>query len=177
MAYRNSFFKKEGKGKFFITSVTLKLEKNHRLHLEYGAIRQEMEKSGITSPTIADVGRTVCAIRTSKLPDPKELGNSGSFFKNPEIPAAQYEQLKANTRKSLLPYYSRHGKSTRRMLIEQMGWKGKRVGNTGAHARQSLVLVNYGESTGAEVWALAQQIQASVAERFGIALEPEVNVL
>lgn len=177
--YRESVFKHEAKGKYIITSVTFRLRKTPQINVSYGAIRQTLEAMGISSPTIADVSRAVIHIRQSKLPDPTQLGNAGSFFKNPEIPKAQYDELK--TRYPDLPAYPTDHpdriKVAAGWLIEQCGWKGKRVGNTGAHKDQALVLVNYGGASGAEIWQLAQQIQASVAERFGVQLQPEVNVV
>lgn len=177
-AYRDSVFKRHLKGKFCITQVYLKLQKApHTLSLNYGAIRQELAQQAIENPTIKDVSNAVIAIRSSKLPDPAVLGNSGSFFKNPEISREQFEGL-AKEFPHIVSYDLPSGqvKIPAGWLIEQAGWKGKRVGNTGAHAKQALVLVNYGGATGAEVWQLAMDIQASVKEKFGIKLSPEVNV-
>jgi len=177
--YRESIFKYEAKGKYIITSVTFCLRKTPQINISYGAIRQTLEAMGIAAPTIADVSRAVIHIRQGKLPDPAHLGNAGSFFKNPEIPKAQYEELKA--RYPDLPAYPTEQPDRMKIaagwLIEQCGWKGKRVGNTGAYKNQALVLVNYGGASGAEIWQLAQQIQASVAERFGVQLQAEVNVV
>lgn len=177
--YRESVFKHEAKGKYIITSVTFRLRKTPQINVSYGAIRQTLEAMGISSPTIADVSSAVIHIRQSKLPDPAQLGNAGSFFKNPEIPKAQYDELK--TRYPDLPGYPTDYPDRMKVaagwLIEQCGWKGKRTGNTGAHKDQALVLVNYGGASGAEIWQLAQQIQASVAERFGVQLQAEVNVV
>lgn len=177
--YRESIFKHQAKGKYIITSVTFRLRKVPQINISYGAVRQVLAEAGITVPTIADVSRAVIRIRQSKLPDPAQLGNAGSFFKNPEIPKAQYEALKS--RYPNMPAYPTENperiKTSAGWLIEQCGWKGKRVGNTGAHKDQALVLVNYGGATGAEIWQLAQCIQASVAEKFGISLEPEVNII
>ena len=177
--YRESIFKYEAKGKYIITSVTFCLRKTPQINISYGAIRQTLEAMGIAAPTIADVSRAVIHIRQGKLPDPAHLGNAGSFFKNPEIPKAQYEELKI--RYPDLPAYPTEQPDRMKIaagwLIEQCGWKGKRVGNTGAYKNQALVLVNYGGASGAEIWQLAQQIQASVAERFGVQLQAEVNVV
>ncbi len=177
--YRESIFKHQAKGRYVITSVTFRLAKQPTLHLGYGAIRDTLAAAHIAEPTIHDVGRAVVQIRQSKLPDPAQLGNAGSFFKNPEIGQAQYDALKAEF--PTLPGYPGtspgHLKVAAGWLIEQCGWRGKRVGNTGAHKDQALVLVNYGGATGAEIWALAQAIQASVQAKFGIALQPEVNLV
>lgn len=176
--YRESVFKHELKGQYFITAVTLRLAKEPVLNTSYGAIQQTLEERGITEPTAKEVSEAVISIRQSKLPDPQELGNSGSFFKNPVVPQEQFEQLQEQHPK--VPHYpAGEGlvKVPAGWLIEQAGWKGKRVGNTGSHVRQSLVLVNYGDATGAEVWALAKEIQQSVKEQFGIELQPEVNII
>ena len=177
--YRDSFFKRAGKGRYFIVSVDFRLTKrNHVLRTDYGAIRDQLAQNDITHPTPRDVSETVIAIRRSKLPDPAEIGNSGSFFKNPEIDAASYHHLKA-AHPDVVAYPLPNGryKVPAGWLIEHAGWKGKRVGNTGSHARQALVLVNYGEATGEEVLALSRQIQQSVKGKYGVELECEVNVL
>ena len=177
--YRDSFFKRAGKGKYFIVSVDLELRKrDYDLRTDYGAIRAELEARGIADPTPSDVSAAVIAIRRSKLPDPAEIGNSGSFFKNPVVDAAQYRQVKA-AHPDVVSYPLPDGryKIPAGWLIERAGWKGKRVGNTGSHAKQALVLVNYGEATGAEVRQLATAIQRSIAEQFGITLQTEVNIL
>jgi len=174
--YRDSVFKRRLKGKVFITSVTLRLTKKHRLRMSYGAIQKTLE--GVVHPTIQDVSKAIIEIRQSKLPDPAELGNSGSFFKNPEIPVQQFNALKQQFPDIVfyeLP--NNQIKVPAGWLIEQCGWKGKRVGNTGAHSKQSLVLVNYGGATGQEVWNLAMDIKASVLDKFGISIHPEVNIV
>ncbi|MEM1122622.1 MAG: UDP-N-acetylmuramate dehydrogenase [Bacteroidota bacterium] len=177
--YRESIFKKALKGQYFITKIYLKLSKTaHQINTGYGAIQTSLANEGITSPTIKNISDAVIAIRSSKLPDPAKLGNAGSFFKNPTIPAAQFEEL----RKSFpnIVFYEMPDNKVKipaGWLIEQAGWKGKKVGNTGAHAKQALVLVNYGNATGNEVRALAFQIIASVKEKFGIKLSPEVNII
>jgi UDP-N-acetylmuramate dehydrogenase len=177
--YRESIFKHQAKGRYIIASVTFRLAKQPTLHLGYGAIRDTLAAAQIVEPTIHDVGRAVVQIRQSKLPDPAQLGNAGSFFKNPEIGQTQYDALKAEF--PTLPGYPGTGpdrvKVAAGWLIEQCGWRGKRVGNTGAHKDQALVLVNYGGATGLEIWALAQAIQASVQAKFGIAIQPEVNLV
>ena len=177
--YRESVFKNELKGKFIILNVTFSLTKrNHKLVTEYGAIRSELAERGIENPTIKDISRVVIAIRQSKLPDPKELGNSGSFFKNPVIPKEQLESLKATYPD--MPFYkidSRDVKVPAGWLVEQSGFKGKRFGDAGVHAKQALVLVNHGDATGAEILNLSKRIQDEVLRRFGIELATEVNII
>ena len=177
--YRESIFKKTLKGKFFLTKIYLTLtRKNHTLHLNYGAIKNQLAANQIEQPTIQDISTAIIQIRSSKLPDPAVLGNSGSFFKNPEIPRSQFEGLKKQF-PNIVFYDLPNGqvKVPAGWLIEQCGWKGKRVGNTGAYAKQALVLVNYGGATGQEVKQLAGQIVDSVQEKFGIELLAEVNVI
>ena len=177
--YRESVFKNELKGKFIILNVTFSLtNRNHKLVTDYGAIRSEMAERGIENPTIKDISRVVIAIRQSKLPDPKELGNSGSFFKNPVIPKEQLESLKATYPD--MPFYkidSRDVKVPAGWLVEQSGFKGKRFGDAGVHAKQALVLVNHGDATGEEILNLSKRIQAEVLRRFGIELATEVNII
>lgn len=175
--YRESVFKNESKDRYVICSVIFKLRKKLELKLEYGAIRDVLTQNGIQNPTIKAVSDAVISIRQSKLPDPKEIGNAGSFFKNPTIDATHYHDLKASY-PDLPGYPNEEGiKVPAGWLIEQAGWKGKRIGNVGVHAKQALVLVNYGDGDGAEITALASQIMASVQEKFGIALHPEVNFI
>jgi UDP-N-acetylmuramate dehydrogenase len=145
--------------------------------MNYGAIQMVLETKNITKPTIQDISKAVIEIRSSKLPNPAEIGNSGSFFKNPEIDKTVFDNLKSQF-PNIIGYDLPSGqvKIPAGWLIEQCGWKGKRVGNTGAYAKQALVLVNYGNATGAEVWNLAKAIQASVLDKFGIEIKPEVNV-
>lgn len=178
-AYRDSIFKRELKGKYCITQVVLRLQKTaHQIHLKYGAIKKMLEEKGIQQPTIQDMSEVIIAIRSSKLPDPAVLGNSGSFFKNPEIERSQFEELQEQF-PNIVFYDLPSGKVKipAGWLIEQCGWKGKRVGETGAYAKQALVLVNYGKATGQEIWQLAMNIVESVKNKFGIELSPEVNVL
>lgn len=176
--YRESIFKHEAKGKYIIASVTFKLNKKPQFNTTYGAIQQTLEKMQVNELSIKAISDAVIAIRSSKLPDPKVLGNAGSFFKNPEIDVQQYEQLKANF-PELVAYPA--GKDKVKLaagwLIEQCGWKGKVVGHTGSHKDQALVLVNYGNATGQEILDLAQQIQISVKEKFSVDIVPEVNVV
>jgi UDP-N-acetylmuramate dehydrogenase len=177
--YRDSFFKKEGKGKYCIKSVTLSLTvNNHRINISYGDLRKTLEASGITSPTIADVSRAVIEIRSSKLPDPVKIGNCGSFFKNPETARSVLERIR-QTHPNAPHFDLPNGKVKipAGWLIEQCGWKGKRVGNTGCYEKQALVLVNHGGATGEEVKSLAFAIIESVEQKFGIRLEPEVNII
>ena len=177
--YRDSVFKKTLKGQYFITAVYLQLtHRAHQLNMDYGAIKKILEERKIKSPTIKAISDAVIHIRATKLPDPADLGNSGSFFKNPEISRQQFEQLQK--RFPAIVFYdlpNNQVKVPAGWLIEQCGWKGKRVGNTGAHAKQALVLVNYGAATGQEIEALAYQIVDSVYKRFGIRLTPEVNII
>ncbi len=177
--YRNSYFKKENKGKYLITKVLLKLNnQNHEIHSDYGAIQDILKAEGISDPGIKDISKAVIAIRSSKLPDPEELGNSGSFFKNPEIPRTQLVALQEQFPN--IVFYELPDNMVKvpaGWLIEHAGWKGRRVGNTGSHEKQALVLVNYGGATGKEVWDLALAIQQSVREKYGIMISPEVNVI
>jgi len=181
--YRNSIFKNVQKGKYIITDVTFKLSKNdHKLNSSYGAIQSELEKNNIKKPTIKDISNAVIAIRQSKLPNPKEIGNSGSFFKNPVISKQQFEGLQKIYPN--MPFYEVKGKKSKILykvpagwLVEQCGFKGKRYGDAGVHKKQALVLVNYGNATGKEIWQLAQNIRNTVFEKFNIELEAEVNVI
>ncbi|MBK6901902.1 MAG: UDP-N-acetylmuramate dehydrogenase [Saprospirales bacterium] len=176
--YRDSVFKQELKGKYAITRVYLRLQKNPALNTGYGAIRDILTEWGIATPTIHDVSRAVIHIRRSKLPDPALLGNAGSFFKNPEVEAAQLQALlQAHPNLVHYPLSGGSAKIPAGWLIEQCGWKGKRVGNTGCHAQQALVLVNYGGATGAEIWEHARRVADSVKEQFGVELGVEVNVV
>lgn len=176
--YRDSYFKREGMGRYCIVSVTLKLARQPELNLSYGDIQTTLSEMGIERPGVQDVSAAVIRIRRSKLPDPSELGNCGSFFKNPLIPRSQFEALQAEYPDiRSFPAEGDRVKIPAAWLIEKDGWKGKRIGNTGSHARQALVLVNYGGATGEDVAALADQIAASVEEHFGVTLEKEVNIL
>lgn len=176
--YRNSVFKNELKGQYIITSVTFKLTKrHHNTNTSYGAIDTELASKNITSPTLSDISNAVIAIRQSKLPDPKVLGNSGSFFKNPVVSNAIFKTFKSNFPEA--PSYSVSETETKipaGWLIEQAGFKGKRFGDAGVHKNQALVLVNYGTATGQDIWNLAMKIKASVFEKFGIEINPEVNI-
>lgn len=176
--YRTSYFKEEGRGQWLILSVTLKLSKKPELKLDYGNVREEVAKLS-PNPTPADVAKAVMTIRRSKLPDPAELGNAGSFFKNPEVPLARAEALKSQFPD--LPVYPAQNPDKRKLaagwLIEQCGLKGYRRGACGVHERQALVLVNYGGATGREILDLALYVQEKVQSKFDIMLEPEVNII
>lgn len=175
--YRESVFKRALKGKFVITNVVFRLSKKPQYRIEYGAIQQELEKSGVTSLSIKAVSEAVIRIRQSKLPDPAVIGNAGSFFKNPSVSAGQYETLK-NEFPQIVAYPNHDGsyKLAAGWLIEQCGWKGYRKGDAGCHEKQALVLVNYGAATGNEIIELSELIIESVGNRFQVSLEREVNV-
>ncbi|AXG72713.1 UDP-N-acetylmuramate dehydrogenase [Flavobacterium arcticum] len=177
--YRESIFKNKLKGKYIITSVTFKLTKtNHKINTSYGDITDKLIDKGIIVPTIKDVSNAVIAIRQNKLPDPKELGNSGSFFKNPIVAKEEFEKVYINH--PLMPHYilsDTEVKVPAGWLIEQSGFKGKRFGDAGIHAKQALVLVNYGGATGQELLALSKKIQHTVYKNFGINIEAEVNII
>ena len=177
--YRDSIFKQEGKGKYVILEVTFRLtRKNHKIDVEYGAIQSELEKMGITNPTIQDVSKAVISIRQSKLPDPKVIGNAGSFFKNPTIPISQFKALKQKFEN--IPGYPNGDfvKVPAGWLIEQAGWKGKQIGNVASNQLQALVIINAtGTATGKEIFDFSTMIIDSVKEKFGIELEREVNII
>ena len=177
--YRDSYFKREGKGKYAITSVVLTLtKKEHKIHVEYGAIRDELKKRNIASPGIRDVSEAVIAIRSSKLPDPAQLGNSGSFFKNPVIAAEAYAALKKNDEE--IPGYPQENgevKVPAGWLIEKCGFKGMRDGDAGVYDKQALVLVNHGDATGEALLTLSRKIQAAVRDKFDVQIIPEVNII
>ena len=177
--YRNSIFKNEQKGKVILTSVSFKLTKsNHNLNTSYGAIETELASKKIKNPTLKNISDAVIAIRKSKLPDPKKIGNSGSFFKNPVISKIQFLELQK--KHPNIPSYTvseTEIKVPAGWLIEQANFKGKRFGNYGVHEKQALVLVNYGAASGKEIYKLAQKIQKTILVKFGISLEIEVNVI
>ena len=179
LGYRDSIFKNEWKGRGCVLSVDLRLSKeNHRLETSYGALKSWLVHKDIDDPGIADIRRAVIDIRRSKLPDPSELGNSGSFFKNPILDREKVEALRSNFPD--MPSYSLDDKRIKvpaGWLIEECGWKGKRVGNVGCYKDQALVIVNYGDATSEEIIEHAGRIRRSVHERFGILLEPEVNII
>lgn len=177
--YRNSIFKNELKDKFIITTVSFKLTKSeHVLYNSYGAIIAALEKKGISTPSICDISNIIIAIRTAKLPDPKKIGNSGSFFKNPVVNNLIFEKI--HQENPSMPFYKVNNdtfKIPAGWLIESCGFKGQRFGDAGVHENQALVLVNYGNATGQEIFNLAQTIQETVLKTFGIALEIEVNIV
>jgi UDP-N-acetylmuramate dehydrogenase len=174
--YRDSVFKHQT-GRWLILRVRFKLSFSARLHLDYGPVRQRLQEQGIHEPTPMHVSRAICEIRSEKLPDPAVLGNAGSFFKNPVVPAELAERIR-QTHPGLVAYPQSDGqmKLAAGWLIEQAGWKGFREGDAGVHALQSLVLVNYGSATGLDLLTLAQRIQADILERFGVTLEMEPNL-
>lgn len=175
--YRESVFKHELKDQFVICFVLFKLRKKPELRVDYGAIRDVLKENGILQPSIRAISEAVIAIRSSKLPDPKEIGNAGSFFKNPTIEIHQFQELKSIFPK--IPGYPVENgvKVPAGWLIEQAGWKGKRIGEVGVHAKQALVLVNYGNGKGIDIIALSNQVRSAVREKFGIELQPEVNFI
>ncbi|QDA61678.1 UDP-N-acetylmuramate dehydrogenase [Hymenobacter jejuensis] len=176
--YRESVFKGPLKDQYIVTSVLLRLHRKHRVNISYGAIGTTLADMGIEGePTPQHVSEAVIQIRRSKLPDPAEIGNAGSFFKNPEISQHKYDELKAQY--ADLPGYPVPGgvKVPAAWLIEQCGWKGQRRGPHGVHDKQALVLVNHGGAQGSDIQSLAQEIIASVREKFGIELHPEVNIM
>lgn len=175
--YRNSVFKNELKNKYIIINVTFKLTKNnHKTNISYGAIKTYLQN--ISEPSIKDISNAVISIRESKLPNPKEIGNSGSFFKNPVINKELFQNL--SEKYPNIPHYiisKNEIKIPAGWLIEQCGFKGKRFGDTGVHQKQALVLVNYGNATGEEIYNLAKKIQETVKSNFHINLEMEVNII
>ena len=177
--YRESIFKNEAKDKYIITSVVFKLtKKNHKINTSYGDITNELEKNNISNPTLKEVSDAVIAIRQSKLPDPKDLGNSGSFFKNPILLKSDFEKIHQQFPE--MKYYNvseTEVKVPAGWLIEQAGFKGKRFGDAGIHKNQALVLVNYGNATGQEILNVSKDIQDTIFKRFGINIEAEVNVI
>ncbi|GIV36011.1 MAG: UDP-N-acetylenolpyruvoylglucosamine reductase [Cyclobacteriaceae bacterium] len=177
--YRDSIFKQELKGKFFISSITLRLTVGrHQLRTSYGTLADTLIAMGVNQPTLYHVSQAVIRIRTSKLPDPARTGNAGSFFKNPVISGKQYRELKEIHPKIPGFIVDNQGvKIPAAWLIEQCGWKGKRIGNAGVHEHQPLVLVNLGGASGQEILKLAEEVRHSVAEKFNIDLTPEVNII
>lgn len=178
--YRESVFKRELKGQYIITSVTFQLNKRPVFHTRYGAIQETLTEMGVTDETLSikAISDAVIRIRRSKLPDPAQIGNAGSFFKNPEIPKDQFDSLKSTY--PAFPGYPIDDdlvKVPAGWLIEQAGWKGYRSGDAGVHAKQALVLVNYDKATGDEIMALARKVQQSVLDKFGVTISPEVNVI
>ncbi len=177
--YRESIFKNEAKNQYVITSVVFKLTKiNHKINTSYGDISSELAKNNITIPTLKDISNAVIAIRQSKLPDPKELGNSGSFFKNPILLKSDFEKIQQQFPE--IKYFDiskTEVKVPAGWLIEKAGFKGKRFGDAGIHKNQALVLVNYGNATGQEILNVSKDIQETIFKKFGIHIEAEVNVI
>ena len=176
--YRQSRFKQDWKNRFLITRVTYGLARTFQPRLDYGNIRQELERRGITEPTAQQLRDVIIDIRNAKLPDPKVEGNAGSFFMNPIVTRQKYEKLAALYPD--MPHYkvdSRHEKIPAGWMIEQCGWKGKSLGRAGVHDKQALVLVNRGGATGAEIVALCDAIRKDVKAKFDIDIHPEVNIV
>jgi UDP-N-acetylmuramate dehydrogenase len=176
--YRESVFKGKYRNQFVILNVTFRLDKTPRFNTSYGAIEQELERMGVKELSIQAISQAVINIRTSKLPDPAKIGNAGSFFKNPSIPAAQFAQLKEQY-SGIVGYPNADGsvKLAAGWLIEQCGLKGIRRGDAGVHEKQALVLVNYGHASGQEIYDLSSEVMKSVKEKFDVALEREVNIV
>lgn len=177
--YRESIFKQSLKDQYFISSITLSLtKKNHRFNVSYGAILDVLKEKGVSERSIRSISDAVIDIRSKKLPDPAVIGNAGSFFKNPSVEPSSFELLKKNY--PAIPSFPGENnlvKIPAAWLIEQCGWKGKTLDNIGVHKNQALVLVNYGGGEGKKIWGLAMEIQSSVIQKFGIHLQPEVNVI
>ncbi len=177
-AYRNSIFKNFLKGRYIITHVLFRLCKKHRLRTAFGALSEKLTEMQIFNPTIVSISDAVIKIRQSKLPDPKEIGNAGSFFKNPIVAKSHFQEIQEGY--ADVPSYpdmGDHVKIPAGWLIEQCGWKGKRFKDAGVHEKQALVLVNWGNATGREILELSEMIADSVKQRFNIKLEPEVNII
>jgi UDP-N-acetylmuramate dehydrogenase len=176
--YRESVFKNKYKGQFVIISVTYRLNKTPKFQTSYGAVQQELEKMGIQELNIQAISQAIINIRSSKLPDPKEAGNAGSFFKNPQVLKEKFQELKLiYPAIPSFPVDDLHVKVPAGWLIEQCGWKGYRKGDAGCYPKQALVLVNYGSASGKEIFDLSEEILQSVKIKFGIELEREVNII
>jgi UDP-N-acetylmuramate dehydrogenase len=176
--YRDSIFKNFYKDQYVITNVTLKLTKKPILNTAYGAIQTELSEMGISQPTINDVSKAVIKIRQSKLPDPKEIGNSGSFFKNPIISIEKFNNLKSKFPEiASYPVNKKQVKLAAGWLIDNAGWKGKTIDNYGVHKNQALVLVNYGGANGKDIYNLSKEILDDIKSKYGVELEREVNIL
>jgi len=177
-AYRNSIFKKELKNMFVITDVTLKLSKYPEINISYGTVEVELKKKNLNYITIKDVSEVICEIRKSKLPDPAKIGNAGSFFKNPEISKQKFNELKINF-PGIIGYNTADNmvKVPAGWLVEKAGLKGKRIGNTGTHPKQALVIVNHGNATGREILDFKDYVKRTILEKFAIELEEEVNIV
>ena len=177
-AYRESVFKNIHKGKYIILSVTIQLREDGIVNTSYGPIAELLDQMSIYNPSPKDVSEAIISIRSSKLPNPKEIGNSGSFFKNPVIPISHFQDIKKEYADfPSYPVNNSEVKVPAAWLIEKTGWKGKRIGNYGVHDKQALVLVNYGGAKGKDIYKLAQDIQSSVKDKFDIHLQMEVNII
>lgn len=178
-AYRDSYFKREGKGKYLILKVWYRLNKQPKPKTDYGALQSTLQAMGVEQPSIRDISKAVIQIRASKLPDPRVIGNAGSFFKNPIIDLAHYQQLKE--KHPDLPSYPVAEQDKVKVpagwLIDRAGWKGKQVGQTGTHKNQALVLINRGTAEGREIYELSETIAQDVRQKYGITLEREVNII
>jgi UDP-N-acetylmuramate dehydrogenase len=176
--YRNSIFKNELSGKIIITNIRLRLSKNPKINIAYGSLSGALMKKNIKNPNIKDLRELIIQIRSAKLPDPKITGNAGSIFKNPQIPKTKFDELKSLF--SDVPSFIDEKKLVKisaAWLIEKAGLKGKRIGDVGTHPDQPLVIVNYGNASGKEIFNFAMNIRNVVAEKFGVDLEPEVNII
>lgn len=176
--YRDSVFKRKYKDQFVILTVTFRLDKKPKFNTSYGAVEQELERMGVKELSIAAISQAVINIRTSKLPDPAVIGNAGSFFKNPSVPDEKFQNLKSRFQ-NIVGYKNNDGtvKLAAAWLIEECGWKGFRRGDAGCHEKQALVLVNYGNASGKEIYDLSEEILQSVKVKFGVELEREVNII
>lgn len=176
--YRESVFKRKYKDQFVILNVTYQLRKKPRFNTSYGPINQELDRMGVRELSIKSISDAVINIRSSKLPNPKEIGNAGSFFKNPTVDTVTFNVLQSKF-ENIVGYPTTDGmvKLAAGWLIEQCGWKGFRKGDAGCHGGQALVLVNYGNATGKEIYQLSEEILQSVKEKFGVTLEREVNII
>ena len=176
--YRTSIFKTTYRNKLFILRVYFRLLRRPVLHMDYGAIREELNKMGVATPDVRGISQAVIRIRQSKLPDPSQIGNAGSFFKNPTVSQDVYDAfLHRHPGIPGFPAEDGRMKIPAAWFIDHLGWKGYRMGDAGVHDRHALVLVNYGDATGQDILQLATAIQGSVYEAFGIRLEPEVNII
>tara|TARA_B110000971_G_C19991562_1_gene492214 strand:+ start:123 stop:1139 length:1017 start_codon:yes stop_codon:yes gene_type:complete len=177
-AYRESIFKNEKKNQYIILNITLELNKNPKLSVNYGEIKNDLKNKNIHLPTIKDVSEAIISIRKRKLPDPKKIGNSGSFFKNPVVNFNKLKKLKEKHPNIVnYPINKNEFKIAAGWMIEKAGWKGKTINNYGVHKNQSLVLVNYGEAKGIEIYNLSKKIIVDIEEKFGISLVREVNII
>jgi UDP-N-acetylmuramate dehydrogenase len=176
--YRQSRFKHDWKNQYLILSVDYQFSETFEPRLDYGNIRSELEKNGIANPSAQELRDTIIRIREAKLPDPKVLGNAGSFFMNPIVARSKYNELAAQYEG--MPHYDVDADSVKipaGWMIDQCGWKGKSLGRAGVHDKQALVLVNRGGATGQEVVALCETIQKDVRQKFGVDIHPEVNII